>query len=181
MATTETDEIRRRARRAYEWGRLQHTVTKAWPALPLTALSLWLCHEPGTSIAIGAALFALTAGLLWYGRIPSQAARAGLRAGIAAFAIPVAAFHWYFAPDCCTFPTMLIVNGGCGVGVGILLSIESTHLQTHRNAFLLLASVVAALCGMLGCLLFGPMGLAGMAAGVVLSTAPVVIYRRAAA
>jgi len=33
--------------------------------------------------------------------------------------------------------------------------------------------------GMLACVLFGPMGLAGMAAGVLLSTAPVAIYRRA--
>ena len=178
---TEMGELRRRARRAYEWGRLRYAASGAWPALPLTALSAWLCHEPGTSIGIGAALFALTTGLCWYGRTASDAARAGLRAGIAAFAIPVAAFHFYFAPDCCTFATMFIVNGGCGVGVGILLSVESTHLQTRRNAFLLLASVVAALCGMLGCLLFGPMGLAGMAAGIVLSTAPVVIYRRAVA
>ena len=76
---------------------------------------------------------------------------------------------------------MLIINGTCGLGVGILLSIESTRLQTQRNVFLLFAGAVAALCGMLGCILFGPMGLAGMAAGVLLSTAPVVIYRRATA
>jgi hypothetical protein len=69
----------------------------------------------------------------------------------------------------------------CGVGVGILLSLESNRLQAQRNVFLLFASVVAALCGMLGCILFGPMGLAGMAAGVLLSTAPVAIYRRAIA
>lgn len=177
---TETAEFRRRARRAYEWGRLRRAATRAWPALPLTALSAWLCHEPGTSIGIGATLFALTTGLCWYGRVASHAARAGLRAGAAAFAIPVVAFH-SLAPDCCTFATMWIVNGLCGLGVGILLSIESTHMQTHRNPFLLLAGLAAALCGMLGCLLFGPMGLAGMAAGIVLSTAPVVIYRRAAA
>jgi len=126
-------------------------------------------------------LFALTAGLLWHGRIATRAARAGLKAGMVAFAVPVAAFHSYFAPHCCTLTDMLIVNAGCGLGVGILLSVESTHLQAQRNVFLLFASVVAALCGMLGCILFGPMGLAGMAAGVVLSTAPIAIYRRAMA
>lgn len=181
MVTTAPDEFRHRARRAYEWGRLWRASVKAWPALLLTALSSWLCHEPGLSIAIGVGLFALTTGLGWYGRIATQAARAGLIAGLGAFAAPVAAFHSYFATYFCTLPGMLIVNGSCGLAVGILLSFESTRLQSERNAFLMLASVVAALCGMLGCILFGPIGLAGMAAGVLLSTAPVAIYRRAIA
>jgi hypothetical protein len=179
MAMTAADEFRQRARRAYEWGRLRHAAVKAWPALLLTAVSWWLCHEPGLSTVIGAGLFALATGLVWYGRIAAQAASAGLKAGMAAFAVPVAAFHWCSAPDCTTLTAMLIINGGCGLGVGLLLSFESTRLLTHRNVFLLFASVVAALSGMLGCVLFGPMGLAGMAAGVLLSTAPVAIYRRA--
>jgi len=179
--TTAPDEFRQRARRAYEWGRLWRAALKSWPALLLTALSCWLCHETGLSVAIGAVLFALATGLLWYGRIGTQAASAGLKAGLGAFAVPVATFHSYFAPDCCTLTAMLIVNGACGLGVGILLSFESTRLQTERNVFLMFASVVAALCGMLGCILFGPMGLTGMAAGVLLSTAPVAIYRRAIA
>jgi hypothetical protein len=181
MVTTGPDEFRQRARRAYEWGRLRHSLVNAWPALPLTALSAWLCHETGLSVAIGVALFTLSTGLLSYGRIASQAARVGLKAGMLAFAVPVIAFHSYLAPHCCTMTDMLIVNVGCGLGVGILLSVESTHLQAQRNVFLLSAGVVAALCGMLGCILFGPMGLAGMAAGVLLSTAPVAIYRRAIA
>lgn len=181
MAITDSAELRRRARRTYEWGRLRYAASRASLALPLAALSAWLCHEPATSLGIGAAVFALATGLIWYGQIGARAARAGLRAGIAAFTIPVIAFHFYFAADCCTIATMLMVNVPCGVGVGVLLSVQSGHLQSDRDAFLLLASVVAALCGMLGCLLFGPMGLAGMAAGILLSTAPVVIYRRAAA
>ncbi|HWX29921.1 MAG TPA: hypothetical protein VNZ53_21095 [Steroidobacteraceae bacterium] len=181
MAMTAPDKLRQRARLAYEWGRLWRAATKAWPAPVLTAISCWLCHEPGLSLSIGVGLLALATGLGWYGRTPAQAASAGMRAGIGAFAVPVAAFHSYFAPECCTLAAMLIVNGGCGVGVGVLLSLESTRLQSRRNVFLLWASAVAALCGMLGCILFGPVGLAGMAAGVLLSTAPVAIYRRAIA
>jgi len=177
---TAADEFRQRARRAYEWGRLKHGAVKAWPALLLTAVSWWLCHEPGLSLAIGTGLFALATGLFWYGRIGAQAGSAGLKAGMAGFALLVVAFHLYCAPFC-TLTAMLIINGGCGLGVGLLLSFESTRMQTQRNVFLLLASVVAALSGMLGCVLFGPMGLAGMAVGVLLSTAPVAIYRRAIA
>jgi len=61
----------------------------------------------------------------------------------------------------------------------VLLSIESAPLQIQRNVFLLFASVVASISGMLGCILFGSTGLAGMAAGVLLATAPVAIYRHA--
>jgi hypothetical protein len=180
MATTGPDEFRQRAGQAYEWGRLRRAALKAWPALPMTAISVWLCHEPGLSIAIGASLFALATALVWYGRIATQAANAGLKAGMGAFAVPVVAFNSHFAA-CCTLSSVLLIDGSCGLGVGVLLSIESTRLQTQRNVFLLFAAVVATLCGMLGCLLFGPIGLAGMAAGVLLSTAPVAIYRRALA
>src|SRR5260370_31833857 len=121
MVMTGPDELRQRARRAYEWGRLRHAAVKAWPALALTALSWWLCHEPALSVTLGAGLFALTIGLVWHGRIAAQAARAGLRAGWAAFAVPVAAFHSSFAPDCCTMATMLVVNRGFGLGAGLLL------------------------------------------------------------
>jgi hypothetical protein len=181
MVTTAPDEFSRRARRAYEWGRLWRASVKAWPALLLTAISCWLCHEVGLPVAIGAPLFALVTGLVWYGRIAAQAASAGMKAGVVAFAVPVAAFHSYFAPYCSTLTGMLIINGGCGLGVGLLLSIESTRLQIQRNVFLLAAGVVAVMCGMLGCVLFGPMGLAGIAVGVLLATAPVAIYRRAMA
>ncbi len=65
---TAADEFRQRARRAYEWGRLRDGAVKAWPALLLTAVSWWLCHEPVLSVAIGAGLFALATGLVWYGQ-----------------------------------------------------------------------------------------------------------------
>lgn len=181
MVTTAPDEFRPRARRAYEWGRLWRASIKAWPAVLLTAISCWLCHEAGLSVVIGAVLFALTTGLIWYGRVAAQAASAGMKAGMAAFVIPVAAFHSYFVPYCSTLTAMWIINSGCGLGVGVLLSIESARLQTQRNVFLLSAGAVATLSGMLGCVLFGPMGLAGIAVGVLLATAPVAIYRHAMA
>jgi len=179
MAMIAPDKLRQRALRAYEWGRLRHAAVKAWPALLLTAISWRLCHEPGLSFVIGGSLFALATSLLWYGRVAARAANAGMKAGMVAFAVPVLAFHTYFAPDCCTLTAILLINGGCGLGVGVLLSIESAPLQIQRNVFLLFASVVASISGMLGCILFGSTGLVGMAAGVVLATAPVAIYRHA--
>lgn len=174
------DELRRRAGRAYEWGRLRHAAANAWPALPLTAVSSWMCHEPGLSAAIGCGLFVLLTGLVWYGRIGTRAAREGLKAGMIAFTVPVVAFHALPA-SYCTLNDLLIINGACGIGAGVLLSIEFARLQTQHNAFLVSASVVSTLCGMLGCILFGPTGLAGMVAGVLLSTAPVAVFHRVTA
>lgn len=179
MATTGPDNFRARARRAYEWGRLRHALVSACPALFLAAVSAWLCHEPDPSAWIGASLFALLTSLVWYGPTTSRAATAGLRAGMWAFALPVAVFSSHLAPI--TLSSMLIVNGAGGIGAGILLNMESSHLQTRRNLFLACASTVATLCGTLGCLLFGPIGLAGMAAGVLLSTSSFAIYRQATA
>ncbi len=181
MAMTGAGDFQGRARRAYEWGRLRYAGARAWPALPLTLLSGWLCHEPRLSAMIGAGLFALSTGLVWYGRIGTRAASAGLKTGIVAFTMPVLAFHSYFAPYCSTLSGMLIINGAAGTIVGVLLSVESARLQAQRDLFLAWASAVAALWGLLGCVLFGPPGLAGMAAGIFLSTAPVAIYRRAIA
>ena len=179
MATTRPDKFRARARRAYEAGRLRHAAVSAWPAPFLAVISTWLCHEPGLSAGMGASLFAVLTGLVWYGPTSSRAARAGLRAGIWAFALPVVVFSFHLAPI--TLSTMVVVNGACGIGAGILLNMESTRLQTRRNLFLVCAGTVATLCGMLGCMLFGPIGLAGMAAGVLLSTSSFAIYRQAIA
>ena len=181
MATGNPDGFRRRARRAYELGRLRHSAIKAWPALALTTASIWLCHEAVLSLEVGAALVVLAGGLFWYGGVTARAAATGLWVGMAAFSAPVIAFDVWPAPHCCSAPSVLVVNGACGLAVGIWLSIRSQHLRSQKNLFLLLAGLVAALCGMLGCILFGPIGLAGMAAGVLLPIGPLTVYRRATA
>ena len=181
MGTIDPDEFRHRGRRSYEWGRLRYAAARSWPVVPLVATSAWLCHEPQVSSLIGAGLVAVLTALFWYGRIASRAASAGLRAGIGAFVVAVVGFHSYFAPYSSTLTALLIINAGTGIGVGILLSLESARLKGQRNVFLLLASAVATLCGVLGCMLFGPIGSVGMAMGILLTTAPVAIYRRALA
>jgi len=178
MATTGPDEFMVRARRAYEWGRLRHALARGWPAVLMTAASSGICHEPGKSIAIGAVLFALATGLVWYGRAAAQAADAGMNAGLAAFALTVGAFHLHAHPS---HAEVLIINGSTGLAVGLWLSVESARQATHRDLFLLFSTAVATLCGMLACIVFGQIGLAGMVVGAFASSAPVVIYRRATA
>jgi hypothetical protein len=178
MATAGPDDFRVRARRAYEWGRLRHALARGSPAVLLTAASSGICHEPGKSVAIGAVLLALAAGLHWYGRAAAQAASAGMNAGLAAFALTVVAFHLYAHPS---HAEVLIINGSTGLAVGLWLSVASSRQAAHRDLFLLFSTAVATLCGMLACIVFGQIGLAGMVVGAFASSAPVAIYRRATA
>ena len=178
MAKTESDSFAERARRAHELGRLRHALARSWPAAALAAISVGICHEPRQSAAIGTALIALTTVLIWYGRFATKAANAGLLAGLAAFALPVAAFQLNLCP---TKMQMLLINGVSGLAVGLLLSAASTLQGEHRDLFLLFSAMVAALCGTLGCLLFGVAGVVGMVAGAFLATAPVAVYYRATA
>lgn len=181
MVRVRDGDLRRRARRAYEAGRIRHAALRASPAMLFTAGSVALCHEPGASLAIGAILLALLTGLFWRGGVASQAASAGLGLGAVAFAVPVGIFEAHLIPFCCTLSSVLVVNGLCGLCLGGLLAIRSEHYGAQRNAFLVLVSLVAALCGMLGCILFGPIGLVGMGVGAIAPIGPVVVYRRATA
>jgi hypothetical protein len=178
MAKTISDSFAARARRAYELGRIRLALAGSWRAAALAAISVGVCHEAGRSAAIGTVLIALTAVLIWYGRFATRAVNAGLLAGLAAFALPVASFQLNLCPN---DAQMLLINGLSGVAVGLLLSVASTRQVEHRDLFLLFSTMVAALCGTLGCLLFGVAGVVGMVAGSFLATAPVAVYYRVTA
>lgn len=180
MAMIAPDRLMARARRAYEWGRFRHAALRSSVALVLTAISIAVCQESAWSVAIGAVLFALATGLMWHGGVATRAARAGLKAGVLAFTVPIGVFHGYLGTHC-GIETVLIVNAITGVGVGVLLNIQSAPLEDRRNAFLFGAGPLVVLSGTLGCLFFGPIGVASMAIGYVASTAPVMVYRGATA
>ena len=180
MAMMAPDRFIARVRRAYELSRVKHAALHSSVALVLTAVSMGVCQESAWSLAIGGGLFALATGLMWRGGVATRAARAGLKAGTLAFAVPIFVFHGLFDAHC-GIETILIVNAIAGVGAGILLSIQSARLEGRRNAFLLGAGPVVLLSGTLGCLFFGPIGIASMAIGYLASTAPVMAYHSATA
>lgn len=181
MAMEHPDLSLQRARRAYEWGRLRYAAIQSWPVPVLTAVSVVVCHEPALSLVIGGGLWLASLGFFFYGRVAARAAAAGLKAGMIAFILTLLGFYFL----CDLFPNLatasLAIDGGIGLGTGLALSMASARMATRSNAFLALAGVIATPCGMLACVLFGPIGLSGIALGVLLSTAPVVIYRRAVA
>jgi hypothetical protein len=180
MAMIAPDRFAMRAGRAYEWGRLKHAALQSSGVLLLTVISAAVCQESAWSLAIGGILFAMATGLLWRGRAAARACRAGLKAGALAFAVPIVVFHGYLGTRC-GLDTVLIVNALTGLTVGVLLSVQAARIAGRSEAFLLAAGVVAVLSGTLGCLFFGPIGVASMAIGYVLLTAPVMVYRGATA
>lgn len=115
----------------------------------------------------------------WWGSDACRA-RVGLKVGILAFALPIGVFHRYFGTRC-GIDIVLIVNAVTGLGAGVLLSIHSARLECRHDAFLLGAGPLVLLSGTLGCLFFGPIGVASMTIGYVVSTVPVMVYRGATA
>ncbi|HLI17641.1 MAG TPA: hypothetical protein VKV22_05130 [Rhodanobacteraceae bacterium] len=180
MTMIAPDRFIEHARRAYEWGRLEHAALQSSVALLLTAISVGVCRESAWSVAIGASLFVLATSLLWLGRTAARAARAGLRAGVLAFAIPIVVLHGYFGADC-SIETVLIVNALTGLVVGVLLSVQAMRLGGRCYAYLFGAGTLVILSGTLGCLFFGPIGVTGMVVGYFVATAPVMVYRGATA
>jgi hypothetical protein len=69
---------------------------------------------------------------------------------------------------CCLF---------AGVGGGLLLGVFAGRLRDSRAV--VAASLVAGLLGSVGCLAYGLVGLAGMAAGMAAGALPILVLRRA--
>ncbi|HMI94724.1 MAG TPA: hypothetical protein VK509_25295 [Polyangiales bacterium] len=172
--------LRLRARHAYELGRLAHGAQALWLALPMLLLGLAVSTRPLLSWAAGSALIALAVGLRWSGGAVGRAVVPALIAGLPPLVLPLC---MRAGGHCC-------VNGMCwslcmvgcivgGVCAGAMVGLASTAEREQRGAFLLAATAIAGLAGVLGCTLAGSSGMAGMALAVLATSWPVAILARA--
>jgi hypothetical protein len=138
--------------RAYERGRLAYALRAAWLALPMIALSLSMAHRPWLSLGAGAALLALAVALRFRGRASGRAVMPALIAGLAPLLMPV---------------LMRMI--------GFASAIE----REGRGPFLIAATLIAGLSGVLGCAIVGVAGMAGMVLAVIAASWPVAMLSRA--
>jgi hypothetical protein len=179
MAQNELMDPADRARRAYELGRLRAALRVALYVAPMTILSLVGCARPGLNAVMGIALLALAVGLLWRGQAYARAASAGLVAGAAPLLIPMfvrSSGHCCIGGACWMVCMEACIGGGFIAG-GII-GFRAMSQRTSRGGFFVAALVVAALAGSLGCVTGGLAGVLGMAAGMLVSGAPLVIGAR---
>ncbi|OJH35643.1 hypothetical protein [Cystobacter ferrugineus] len=181
MVSSEGVRLQRRARRAYEWGRLRSAIPGALPAVGLTGMVVLLRHHMKPSLLVlGGLLTLLCLGLGWWGRRWGRAVAPGLLAGLFPLLLPFVvsgAGHVCYTGGCRAFCLMTCVGGG--LAAGAFLSLAALRLPEGRERFLLASGSVATLCGALGCVLYGLSGVLGLVAGLALISMPVLVLRRA--
>ncbi len=172
MASVDLSQLERRARVAYEWGRVRRALIGFAPALLLSALAVWLGGKPLGSAPFGVAVFATGVVALWYGREPKRAVLPGLAAGLIPVVLTLGALHMghlCFGDRCTTVCMEACVVGG--VGAGITVGLIGTRRRSGF-AFWLAASAVAMLTGAMSCVCLGYAGLVGLGAGYAAGVVP---------
>jgi len=170
--------LARRAKRAYEAGRLEAAVGRSLLLLPIVALALFCCSDPARILISGLCLLAAVTFCLWRGQAYGRGVRPGLLAGIVPLAIPLAAQaggHLCDAGRCLLVPSVCILAGAAG---GVALGLLAPRPRDAHGIPLVSASLIAGLAGSVGCLLYGLIGLGGMVLGLLAGAAPVLAARQ---
>ncbi len=165
MVSIDLGRLERRARRKYEWARARRAAGGLAPSLVLVALAAALNKHPMSAIAFGAALFAVGAGLLWYGRDVRRAVLPGLAMGLLPLAMALCANHLGHAcmgAHCVMLCLPACALGGLGAGVGV--SVIGLRAK-QAWPFWLGATTLTLLTGAMGCSCVGYSGVAGLAVG----------------
>ena len=168
-----------RARRAYELSRLAVASRRALLLVPLMALSLAGCAGRLEVLGCGALLLGTVTLLLWRGQDYGAAVMPGLIAGLTPLVLPPLA--QLFGRGC-AYGSCQILPSACALGGlagGILLGILAPRPHAGRLTPFVATCSVATLAGAVGCLLYGLVGLAFMAAGLAMGALPLLAARRA--
>jgi hypothetical protein len=178
-STTDMTHPRADARRAYELGRLKLGLRTAALAIPMLGLSVAAGGKPATTALAGAALVVLSVYFRWRGQAWGRGVLPGLIAGSLPLVLPPllrSSGHFCMGGGCWSVCMIGCVLGGALAGMTI--GIASAAEKQQRTAFLLSASLVAGLAGVLGCSIVGAAGITGMAIAVIASSLPVAAIAR---
>jgi hypothetical protein len=176
MERTERD-IRARAQRAYELGRLRFALKVLVYVVPMVLLASWSNATPTAwNVAIGVALGVFTVGLLSRGEAHGRAVSTGLVSGAIPLLVPLimqATGHCCIAGACS--PLCLPLCTGAGIAAGIMVGMRAASERQAPGRFGLSAIGVAALTGALGCASMGLAAVVGMVAALALVSAPIAV------
>jgi hypothetical protein len=168
-----------RARGAYERGRVVFGLKRAAAVAAVAGLALLSCTNVVATAGCVVLLAALVTVLLWRGQEFAEGVGPGLVAGLVPFVLPVASqATGYFcsATVCLVLPTVCVVGGVVG---GVALGVLGRRPFGAHLGFWVAAVSVTAVLGSVGCLMAGLAGIAGLAVGLLLGAAPVLVARTA--
>lgn len=169
-------ELERRARAAYERGRLWRALLGAWPVLALGGLALTLGGRPWAVGPVALVLLALVVLLLHRGGHPARAVVPGLLGG----SIPMLAalLSCRVPHGCtghgCTDGCMLVCFAAAVLGGAFMARSCQAFARGHRDV-LAAGAAVAVLVGGLGCVVLGAAGLFGLALGLAVVAVPTLV------
>jgi hypothetical protein len=168
------DNVRRRAARAYERGRVTAAAGLFAPiAFLLVCVPIVTGSGPLWS-AVGGVLALAGAAAAWRGGLAGRAARAGLLAGLAPLVAPIAVGAFgHRCSDCglpASLPLCIAACVAAGTAAGAILGLVAGR-EGRRALFAATAVGFAGAAGALGCVFAGASGLLGMGIGLALGSA----------
>jgi hypothetical protein len=172
MVSIDLDRLERRARTAYELGRLKRALVGFAPAMVLAAMAISIGGRPSFTAPFAVALFAAGVAALWYGRDPKRAVLPGVVAGLVPVVLTLCAMHvghLCLGDHCTSVCLAACIVGGVGAGVAVAY-VGLKRKQGVR--YWLAASLLAVLTGSMGCACLGYSGLAGLGLGYILGVVP---------
>jgi hypothetical protein len=179
------DPLARRARRAYELGRLRLGLSRAlWAIALVVGAALWR-GEAEAVLVTGVGLIGLVVGLTVVGGGLGRGVVPGLWAALPALILPLGmaavrgghgCAHCGLASGDFRACVVACVVGGAvaGVAAGLMVAARSRPGRDRSHAAAT-AAVLAVLGGTLGCTMVGAWGLAGLAIGLVGLGAPTLV------
>jgi len=185
----EPSDLSRRARRAYELGRLRAGLRATWPLLFIAPIALAMRGAPaaGATLVAAAGLAALVVALVWRGGALARGVALGFLAGLPLLLVP-AVWMAIRSPTCAECEMMgmglagdlwhecLLVCAGAGLVAGALVGLRSVRTPDGAR-YGLSAALVAGATGALGCALVGLIGVLATFGGLALGALPPLLLR----
>ncbi|MCP3136085.1 hypothetical protein [Pyxidicoccus xibeiensis] len=176
----ESSELARRARWAYEKGRLVRALPLGGYGVVLMLCAVMLSSRVSVgTLVVGTLFTALLVGYGWWGGVLGRAVVPGVLGGVMPLLVPpvVIATGHVCASGCRAFCLWACVGGG--MLAGVLITRAAVKLKEERMRFVFAAGALASLCGALTCLLYGMSGVIGVMTGLALASTPGLVLRRA--
>jgi hypothetical protein len=173
--------LARRARWAYELGRLRRSAPTLLLVVPVVALAALAPGDRPVKVVAGAAVALLALALGWWGGAAGRAVLPGVAAGAAPLVMPtlVRTFHaCRLGMPCLPMCLVACVAGGLLGGLIVLRAAPlGDGARGGRRAFLAAAVAEAALLGAMGCAFVGLVGVGAMLVTLVVPAVPALSRR----
>lgn len=162
-----SNQLKQRAKSAYELARLKEASRWLLIILPLVCLGLYSSHSSNIAILCGFSLAILVVGAKWRGQQFGFGVLPGLLAGATAFVIP---FMLHFFEICCRYD---IETAACAVsgaiGGFILGRMVGRSRRERRFASLTVGLAIAVTTALMGCLSFEVGALVGLLGALLIA------------